>query len=240
MWLWVKPHHIIPRVTVYLNIIMGLYGILYNLWSQATNTLLRTGNSCFTRACMLSEFCCAIASMWQCMRDSLNFCWDLSSVMALTARPHFVRHIHENKYNSPVSEVELQETSQHYSLNQHSDGGQLNISVSDLAPGVSDIQEGYSSSEPINFPTDSTMDSSKEQSAENWNDSDIDTRSAQRKWDHSGTDAGDSLSDSECPNPSWQNRVRTRYFGQYPLQGLNSLTRNHHVVLDGFAKRLVV
>lgn len=28
--------------------------------------------------------------------------------------------------------------------------------------------------------------------------------------------------------------------GQYPLQGLNSLTRNHHVVLDGFAKRLVV
>lgn len=104
--------------------------------------------------------------------------------MALTARPRFVRHIHENKYNSPVSEVELQETSQHYAINQHSDGGQLNISVSDLAPGISDIQEGSSFSEPINFPTDSTdgaqpMDSSKEQSAENWSDSDIDTRSAQ-------------------------------------------------------------
>lgn len=194
---------------------MGLYVRWYNLWPQTTNTLLCTGKICFTRPCMLSELCCEIAPMRQCMRDSLNswnnFCWDFSSVMALTARPHFVRHIHKNKYNSPADEVELQEASQHYALNQHSGGGQLNISVSDLAPGVSDIQEGSSSSDPINFLIALMMHYLwilPRRKVQKIGMTLISTPDQFNK-----SDGSDSLSDSYHPNPSnRQDRVRTKYF----------------------------
>lgn len=124
------------------------------------------------------------------MTDSLNFrdeFLDLYSVVTLTASiaKKKKKHVPHNKYESPVSEVELLEAKLHYALIRHPDGKQSNVSLRGLSPTgrVSNLQEGSTSFEPIKFLTDSTddkrpVDSSAEKSREDWNGSDIDTRYA--------------------------------------------------------------
>lgn len=95
--------------------------------------------------------------------------------MDLTARYCFTKkHNRQNKYDSPVSEMELLKMNTHYALIQHPDERQSNISLRDLAPtgGLSNPQEGSAVLEPINFPMDSPEDR---------RDSDTNTRSAPQK-----------------------------------------------------------
>lgn len=75
MWLGVKPHHIIPWVKLYVNIIMGLCRRLYNYWLQTRNTLLNIGRIYCLRLCALSGLYCVLAPMWHRMKDSSNS-WD--------------------------------------------------------------------------------------------------------------------------------------------------------------------
>lgn len=73
--------------------------------------------------------------------------------MTLTAKCCFAK----NQCDSLMSKVELLEANPHYALIQHLDGRQSNILIRDLAStgGVSNPQEGSTTLEPINFPTDS-------------------------------------------------------------------------------------
>lgn len=115
------------------------------------------------------------------------------------------RNVRQNKYDSTVNDVELLEANPHYALIQHPDGRQSNVSLRDLAPArwISYPPGGSPPVlKPINFHTDSTddtlpKDSSEDQRPEDWEDSDINTRSAPQKRKYPCTDAGDSLSDTE-------------------------------------------
>lgn len=67
--------HMISRVMVCVNVIMGLYGRPYDKRLQTTNTLLYIGKICWLKHCMLSGLYCVLAQMQHCMGDSLNS-WD--------------------------------------------------------------------------------------------------------------------------------------------------------------------
>ena len=177
------------------NAKIGFYGRLQNCWPLTANAQLYIRKSCSLRLCMQSEHLCAIAPMTLHPRGNSAE----TSLLSWFSQPGTVllkRHVHQNRYDLLVSEMELPAANPHQALIQHY--ALITIGHLALDGRVSGPQKGYPSFEPINFPTDCTndtlpLDSFEERSPKYCQDSDINARSALQKQEHSNTYIGDSL-----------------------------------------------